>query len=176
MNGSLDTKWLLNPLDRAAEILFGLIMALTFTCSISIANTDQTEVRQLLVGAIGCNIAWGFVDATMYLIGVLAHKSRSNMISTSNAPVSVRITNDDIKKALALFVTIVVSTLPVTIPFLFINDTMIALRVSNLIAILMMFLCGWSVARYVGYNKWKMSIAMVLIGLAMVAVTIALGG
>ena len=64
------TKSLLNPLDRAAEILFGLIMALTFTCSISIANTHTTEVRQLLIAAIGCNLAWGLVDATMYLVGI----------------------------------------------------------------------------------------------------------
>jgi hypothetical protein len=57
------TKALLNPLDRAAEVLLGLIMALTFTCSISIANTGGTEIRHLLITAIRCNLAWGLVDA-----------------------------------------------------------------------------------------------------------------
>ena len=77
------SKGLLNPMDRVAEILFGLIMALSFTCSISIANIVPTEIRQLLIGAIGCNLAWGIVDATMYLIGVLARKSRNKTIFDS---------------------------------------------------------------------------------------------
>src|SRR5678815_544481 len=80
MEETTKSKWLLNPMDRVAEILFGLIMALSFTCSIGIANRGPTEIRQLLIGAIGCNVAWGIVDATMYLIGVLARKSRSKTI------------------------------------------------------------------------------------------------
>ena len=53
------SKWLLNPMDRVSAILFGLIMALTFTCSIGITHSGPTEIRQLLIGAIGCNLAWG---------------------------------------------------------------------------------------------------------------------
>src|SRR6478672_5884349 len=80
MKGRPKLKLLLNPMDRVAEILFGLIMALSFTCSIGIGSRAPTEIRQLLIGAIGCNLAWGVVDATMYLIGVLARKSRSKTI------------------------------------------------------------------------------------------------
>ena len=61
MEGDSKFKLLLNPMDRVAEILFGLIMALSFTCSIGIANRGPTEIRQLLIGAIGCNLAWGIV-------------------------------------------------------------------------------------------------------------------
>ena len=78
-----ESKSILNPLDRAAEILFGLIMALTFTCSIGIANKGATEIRQLLIGAIGCNAACGLVDATMYLIGILARKNRNRVVFDS---------------------------------------------------------------------------------------------
>src|SRR4051812_40018469 len=74
------SKPLLNPMDRAAEVLFGLIMTLSFTCSISILTTHNTEIRQLLIGAIGCNLAWGLVDATMYLIGLLSIKNRNKKI------------------------------------------------------------------------------------------------
>src|SRR5262245_49019748 len=73
-------KLLLNPLDRASEILFGIIMALTFTCSIGVASRGPAEIRELLIAAISCNLAWGIVDATMYLIGVLAQKSRSKAV------------------------------------------------------------------------------------------------
>jgi VIT1/CCC1 family predicted Fe2+/Mn2+ transporter len=77
---------------------------------------------------------------------------------------------------MALFFLIFVSTFPVVIPFVFIQDTRLALRISNLVAIVMMFLCGWSVAKYVGFSKWKMSISIVVIGVVLVAITIALGG
>src|SRR5687768_17023231 len=80
MEGVTRKESLLNPMDRAAEIMFGLIMTLTFTCSISIANTHRVEIRPLLIGAIGCNLAWGLVDATMYLVGVLAQKNKNKII------------------------------------------------------------------------------------------------
>src|SRR5215470_12725412 len=78
-----ESKSLLNPLDRAAEILFGLIMALTFTCSIGIATKGEAQIRELLVAAIGCNMAWGVVDAIMYLIGELARRTREKKIFDS---------------------------------------------------------------------------------------------
>jgi len=218
MAGTTKLKLLLNPMDRVSEILFGLIMALSFTCSIGISTRGPAEIRQLLIGAIGCNLAWGIVDATMYLIGVLARKSRSKTIfdavrspsqagkareyiSDSLPPAvassigtegleeirhklaalpdistGVRLKPLDFKEAIAIFFLIFISTFPVVIPFVFIHDTKLALRISNLVALIMMFFCGWSVAKYVGYNKWKMSIAVVLIGMILVATTIALGG
>ena len=88
----------------------------------------------------------------------------------------MRLTFHDVKEAIAIFFLIFISTFPVVIPFVFIRDTQLALRISNLVAIIMMFFCGWDVAKYVGYNKWKMSIAIILIGIMLVAVTIALGG
>jgi len=211
------SKRLLTPTERAAEILFGLIMALTFTCSISIANARNIEIRQLLIGAVGCNLAWGIVDAIMYLIGVLAQKSRNKTIfdaiqhsekekavkyiadalppvmssvilpeeleqiriKLSSLPSTtghIRLTPGDILKAIAIFLLIFLSTFSIALPFLFIRDPILALRISNLVAIIMMFLCGWSVARYVGFSKWLMGIAMVLIGIFLVFVTIVLGG
>jgi VIT1/CCC1 family predicted Fe2+/Mn2+ transporter len=98
------------------------------------------------------------------------------LVALPDTPHHVRLTMDEIKSALAIFFLVFVSTFPVVIPFLFIRDTQTALRVSNLIAIVMMFLCGWTLAKYVGFNRWKMSIAMILIGAALVAITIALGG
>jgi hypothetical protein len=58
---------LLDPIDRISEILFGLIMALTFTVTLDAATADGAEVRSMLIAALGCNIAWGLVDGVMYL-------------------------------------------------------------------------------------------------------------
>src|SRR4051795_13309671 len=85
-------KRLLNPVDRISEILFGLIMALTFTCTISVAEADRTEVRDMLIGAIGCNIAWGLVDAVMFILTGLAEKGHGKTILNF-----IRITSEEEK-------------------------------------------------------------------------------
>lgn len=71
----------LEPVERLSEILFGVIMVLTFTCTISAAQAGREEVREVLIGAIGCNIAWGIVDAVMYLMGVLYERGRGLAIA-----------------------------------------------------------------------------------------------
>jgi hypothetical protein len=39
------SKRVLEPIDRVSEILFGLIMVLTFTASLSIAEAGRDDVR-----------------------------------------------------------------------------------------------------------------------------------
>src|SRR5262245_30431157 len=70
------SKRALDPIERVSEVLFGLIMVLTFTGSLSVATAGHAEVREMLVGALGCNLAWGVIDALLYLMGVLAEKGR----------------------------------------------------------------------------------------------------
>lgn len=67
----------LDTVERLSEILFGLIMALTFTGSISIATSGREEVRPMLIGAIGCNLAWGIIDGFMYLLHDLVERNRA---------------------------------------------------------------------------------------------------
>ncbi len=67
----------LEPTERFSEVLFGLIMVLTFTGSLSAASSAREEVRTMLVGAIGCNLAWGIVDAIMYVMNSLAGRGRN---------------------------------------------------------------------------------------------------
>jgi hypothetical protein len=208
----------LDPVSRISEILFGLIMALTFTCTLSAAEAGREEVRTLLFGAIGCNIAWGLVDAVMYLMNVLTERGRDlvtlrtvrgaaipadahRIITDSVSPVlasvltpaqveairqallAVRdipertgLTKDDWRGALAVFLLVVLSTFPVVIPFLFFRQVEIAMRVSNLVAIAMLFAAGYLLARYGGYHPWRTGLSMVVLGVVLVAITIALGG
>ena len=63
------SKRILEPMERITEILFALIMVLTFTCSFSVAGAGREQVRTMLVGALGCNLAWGIIDAVFYLMG-----------------------------------------------------------------------------------------------------------
>jgi hypothetical protein len=54
-----------DPVERISEVLFALIMVLTFTCSLSVADAGREEVRTMLLGALGCNLAWGIIDAVL---------------------------------------------------------------------------------------------------------------
>jgi hypothetical protein len=67
---------ILNPVDRISEMLFGLFMALTFVGAVTVAGRGQDEVRTLFVTAFGCNIAWGLVDAVMYLVRTATERGR----------------------------------------------------------------------------------------------------
>jgi len=51
-------------------------MVLTFTSSISVAEGGAADTRTMLAGAIGCNLAWGIVDAAMYLMANLSERAR----------------------------------------------------------------------------------------------------
>src|SRR5687767_4766672 len=72
---SQPSRRVLDPIDRVSEVLFGLIMVLTFTGSLSVAEAGREDVRLMLIGALGCNLAWGIIDAVLFLMGSLAEKS-----------------------------------------------------------------------------------------------------
>src|SRR5215467_9652342 len=73
-------KRFLDPIDRISEILFGLVMVLTVTCSFSVGGGGRTEVHQMLIGALGCNVAWGAIDAVLYWLACF-HVHGQNIIA-----------------------------------------------------------------------------------------------
>jgi hypothetical protein len=60
----------LDPATSLAEILFGLIMTLTFTLGAGIIIEDEGRegARELLIAVIGCNLAWGVIDGALFLV------------------------------------------------------------------------------------------------------------
>jgi hypothetical protein len=209
---------LLTPIDRNSEILFGLFMVLTFTGTLSVATAGREDVKVMLVAAIGCNIAWGFVDGVMYVLRNLVLRAREatlgravraarrpedahRLIATQIGPLAAglgmaglervrqtiigqppppagraRPTLNDLRGALGVFLLVFASTFPVVLPFLFIANLQLAMRVSAAIAITMLFLCGYSWGRYGGISPWKSGLVMVLLGVVVEATVIALGG
>lgn len=67
---------LLDPVDRISEVLFGLIMAVTIVGSLSFASAGVIEMRTATFAALGCNLAWGLVDAVMYLVRAVTQRVR----------------------------------------------------------------------------------------------------
>jgi hypothetical protein len=210
-------KSVLEPMDRISEILFALIMVLTFTCSFSVAEAGREDVRILLIGAMGCNLAWGIIDATFYLMGSFsmlgqgilklkaltgaspaeAHQIiagalppvlvsvfspadldqiREKLNRVSGLPAHPLLRKEDWLGSLEVFLIIVLATLPVLAPFAVIVNARPALRVSNGIAVVMLFMTGYAFGRHAGDRPVRMGLAMVILGGAMVAITILLGG
>jgi len=208
----------LEPTERISEVLFALIMVLTFTCSFSVADAGRAEVRTMLIGALGCNVAWGIIDGVFYLMGsfsefgqgilklkalrkasspfdahqIIAHALPpvvASVLSTSeleglrqkltllpDPPSRPKLQKGDFLGALAVFLIIMLTTLPVVMPFALIEDVRRALRVSNGIALVMLFLTGYGFGRYAGHRPLAMGVAMVVLGGGLVAITVFLGG
>ena len=70
------------------EILFGLIMTLTFTLAagIVIQEEGRAGAREMLIGILGCNLAWGIIDGVLYVLGQVFERGRFGAsASTSGA-------------------------------------------------------------------------------------------
>jgi VIT1/CCC1 family predicted Fe2+/Mn2+ transporter len=92
-------------------------------------------------------------------------------------PARARLGKQDWLGALGVFLLVFLSTLPVVIPFFFMSNAMPALRVSNAIAIVMLFLAGYAYGRTVGGRRpWAVGVSMVFLGFLLVGMTMALGG
>src|SRR4029079_5156642 len=75
MSGFIDRY--LDPADSLGELLFGLIMALTVTLGARLlTQRSEVDARELVVAMVGCNVAWGIIDAVLYLIGAKFSRNR----------------------------------------------------------------------------------------------------
>src|SRR6478672_1319024 len=69
----------LDPMERISETLFGLIMVLTFICSLGVATASDLKIQTMLIGALGCNLAWGIVDGGLYLLARINERGGKNL-------------------------------------------------------------------------------------------------
>ena len=207
----------LDPVERRMEVLFGLIMVLSFTGTLSVATAAREDVREMLIGALGCNLAWGIIDAVMYLMTCLMDRGReltllrdargpdltlaraaiaetlpesvasalppedlemvrARLAQLPAAPLRPSPTWEDFRGSIAVFLWVFLSTFPVILPFLFVPEVHRALRISNAIAIILLFIGGVSLGRHSNLPSLHTGLVMVAIGVALVAITIALGG
>jgi VIT1/CCC1 family predicted Fe2+/Mn2+ transporter len=91
-------------------------------------------------------------------------------------PAKVWVTRQDLYGAIACFGLVFVSCLPAAVPFLIFSNPTLALRVSNGVLIVLLFVIGQKWAQYARVNRLAAGLAMVVIGLALVGVAILLGG
>jgi VIT1/CCC1 family predicted Fe2+/Mn2+ transporter len=88
----------------------------------------------------------------------------------------LQLTKRDGLGAIGICLLSFLSTFPIVIPFILMDDARLALRVSNAVAIGMLFVCGYAFGRCARFRPWATGLSMVAIGTALVVVAIALGG
>src|SRR5690349_9652169 len=78
---SIRSRWL-DPTSSLGEVMFGLIMTLTFTlgAGIIIDEEGREGAKELLIALIGCNIAWGVIDGALYLAGQMFDRGRMRRV------------------------------------------------------------------------------------------------
>lgn len=210
----------LDPSERMSELLFGLIMTLTFTLGASLVIQEGPDAtRELLAGVVGCNVAWGIIDGLLYVMTAMYERGRVHRAATvlrrdgesaaaemvraeleegygqalSAATTSrvvaelvqalrtantgrVRIQSGDLGGAAGCFVMVVATSVPAVLPFLFLDNHLLALRVSNALLLALIFAVGYVWARLTNANPWMTGTGMALFGMVLVQLTIMLGG
>jgi VIT1/CCC1 family predicted Fe2+/Mn2+ transporter len=207
----------LEPVERFSEVIFGLIMVLTFTGALSVAESGREDVREMLIAAVTCNVAWGLIDGVMFVLTAVIGRARRAFVfhgiraadpATARAivlgalPEGVAMVSDeaeadrmvarirelpeprhrfgitaaDLRGAIGSCLLVVLATFPPTIPFLLVEDAARALRISNGVAVVSLFLAGYFLGKATGLPRWRLGLTMVVLGSALVGLTIALGG
>lgn len=207
----------LDPSEILGEILFGLIMVLTFTLGASVAGGYE---RGLILAAAGCNVAWGVIDAALVVMsGRYLRRRRGQLVRAIREardeasalaairdefesgvavearpedreqlyrsiqalfarakPLPMHLTRDDWMTGLVVFVLVAATALPAALPFLLIEDPHLALRLSNALLVALLFAIGWRWGRHIRVHALLSALTLTAIGVALVAIAIALGG
>jgi hypothetical protein len=86
------------------------------------------------------------------------------------------LTGRDLLGALAVFLLVFVSTLPVVVPFVLPLTPRRALRASHGVALALLFTVGFRLGRYVKYRPLVVGAAMIALGASLMGIVVALGG
>jgi VIT1/CCC1 family predicted Fe2+/Mn2+ transporter len=97
-------------------------------------------------------------------------------LSAHAAPARARLMRRDFSSAVAVVLLVSATALPGVIPFLLLKDSDLALRLSNTVLILLLFLGGYRWGYYTDVRPWRVGLAVMFLGVAMVLVSVALGG
>ncbi|WP_374547365.1 VIT1/CCC1 transporter family protein [Rhodoblastus sp.] len=194
---------------------------MTFTLAASLLGREgEISPKSIVAAAIGCNIAWGSIDAALYLLGrktlrsyrtrflrrvqlarneedarsairqewepILAETTRPEdrerlydamrRLSLNARPLPAGLRRGDLRGAAGIFLLVSATSLPAILPFLFLGNEWLALRVSNFLLVALLFVAGYRWATIIDADPWRTGLTLVALGLALVAIAIALGG
>jgi VIT1/CCC1 family predicted Fe2+/Mn2+ transporter len=213
-------SYYLTPSERLSEALYSLILVLTVISAIEITIArDQQASSTILFVALGASVAWGMVDAVVYvltglhkrnhqvrvvsrvkkrqkqdairqiedeledsIIGVLDKEERDRIAEHVYAmmhdatPKRQGVTKDDVLGGIASFLISFIIVLPPLMPFILELPLDYAIRLSNVIAVALLFVVGYVSGGLGGMNRIRWALTITILGVIIVLVTILLGG
>ncbi len=220
---------LLDPIDRLSQTIYSVLVLLTFTLTFRIFDhgsvpadvSSEVYVNDMLFAAVGATLAWGMIDAIMYLLIELFQRGERRRLlydvqtAASEAealaliadeldyvldpivaeperqalyrraypylregvasPVGLR--PDDLTGALGTLLVTLLAVLPSLVPLVLLrHNSDLAIRVSNVVSFIVLFVAGFGWGRHTGVSPWKTGLLLIAIAAAMVAIAIPLGG
>jgi hypothetical protein len=211
----------LSPGERLAEVLFGLIMTLSFTLGAGVLlRDDPSAARSLLAAVLGCNVAWGIIDGALLIVGRAFERSRPIRLARAlrevgdgedplapvsaelddllepltdpttravlyariaervrdESPVPLRIPRHDWLAAAGVFWLVFFASIPAVLPFLIVPDRWLALRISNLLLLTLLFFVSYRWAAHTSIRPWRAAFCVTAVGVCLVAIAVSLGG
>ena len=88
----------------------------------------------------------------------------------------VRVQGKDLFGGVAASLVVLLATFPIVVPFLLVPDPNLAVRVSNLVALTLLFLLGLRWGQIVGGRSFRIATGLTLVGVVLVLITVLLGG
>ena len=117
--------------------------------------TDVRAAHQLVAGALPERLAGAVQEEILEAI-------RKRLVAI---PIPKRALGaSDYAAALAVFALVVLVTFAVVVPFLFIQDVPIAMRISNVLALVALYAYGHLLGNYTGGKAWRCGLAIAVLG------------
>ncbi len=164
------------------NVAWGLADAVMYLVRTVTARTrNRTLLRQIRAAADAAAghrvVAEALPQALVDAVGVDALEPlRARLAAATGAGHGPLLGARDYRGAFGVFLLVVLATFPVVIPFMLFDQAALAIRVSNAVSVAMLFIAGWTLARYAGGSAWRGGLAMAVVGILLIAAIIALGG
>jgi VIT1/CCC1 family predicted Fe2+/Mn2+ transporter len=132
-------------------------------------TVNREDAHRIIADELPPLVAPAFQATQLELI-----RERINKMSASD--IGPSLTGRDWRGAVGVCILVILSTFPVVIPFVVLADARLALRVSNALAVILLFLCGFLFGRHAGLQALATGLVMVGVGVTLVSIAMALGG
>jgi hypothetical protein len=164
---------------------WGIIDGVLYMMASTFDRNRHLRIRRAIASAADEAVALAAIRSELdrYLASVThvedrerLYRSIRNALAQRRQPPHTGLVRDDLMGAIEIFSLVFATALPAVLPFLVIDHPWLALRLSNLLVVGLLFVVGYHWAKHVDVNPWWAGLGLLSLGLTMVAVAIPLGG
>lgn len=219
----------LDPIDVLAEVIFSVLIILTFTLWFGVIKLGATPdklitveyMNEFIVAVVAATLAWGIIDGIMLaLLSVFARGERHRFLADlqtaaddeeaidliagefdfslepitgeqqrqdlyadmlehlrDSKPRPVGFQSEDLLGAVASVAVTVLAIVPSLVPLVLLRDQgILAVRISNIVSFIVLFIAGYLWGRYTRASPWKTGLLLLGAGVIMMVIAIPLGG